>query len=138
MAVPIALVSLDCPMCAPADAIGEAVVHKTRLEDRLDDRAQCMMYDPVAKRRRRDDAFLRAIDLKCDIAARPICAAAKLPLQSEKLALKIGEERSRSRFLPLAPQFKRAASNSAAAQNDTENDETPSRNGRSCRGAPNV
>jgi len=39
-------------MCALTDPIGECVVDKSRLEDRLDDRTQGMMHDAVAEWRR--------------------------------------------------------------------------------------
>ena len=60
------------------------------------------MHDAVAKRRRRDDALLRIVDLERDIAARPIYPGAKLPLQGEQLALQIGEERGGAGLLALA------------------------------------
>ena len=37
-----------------------------------------------------------------NVAARPVFAAAKLPLQKEKVALQIGKERGRARLLALA------------------------------------
>jgi hypothetical protein len=60
------------------------------------------MHDAVAKRRRRDDPFFRAVDLEGNIAPWPIIAASELPFQSEKLALQIGKERSRAGFPALA------------------------------------
>ena len=102
VAVAIALVGLDSAMRTLADPIGEGVVDEAGLEDRLDDRTEGMMHDAVAERRGRNDASFRIVDFEGDVAARPIFAVAKLPLQGEKLALQIGEERGRAGLLALA------------------------------------
>ena len=89
-------------MRALADPIGERVIDEARFENRLDDRAERVVNDTVTERRRRNDASLRIVDFEGGVAARPIVACAKLALQSEQLALQIGEERSRPRLLAFS------------------------------------
>jgi hypothetical protein len=100
--VAITLIGFDCRMRSLAGPISEGVADKARLEDRLHDRTEGMMHDAVPEGRSRHDAFFWIVDFKGNVAARPVFAAAKLPLQKEKVALQIGKERGRARLLALA------------------------------------
>ena len=110
MPVAITLIGFNSPMRALADPIGECVVDEARFKGRLDDRAERVVNNTIAERRRRNDASLRIVDFEGGVAARPIVACAKLALQSEQLTLQIGEERAAPGFLRFPLMARCAAS----------------------------
>ena len=65
---------IDRPMRALAEAVGVAVGDEYALEARLDDRAQRVVHDPVAKSRRADLAPLRLVDEEVGVGAGPVRA----------------------------------------------------------------
>jgi hypothetical protein len=86
------------------------MIDEPGLEDRLYDRAESVMDDAVAKRRRRDNTIFRIVDFEGFIASRPIFAPAKLSFQGQQLALQIGENDAAPGFLRLPLTVRRAAS----------------------------
>jgi hypothetical protein len=90
--VAIALINLDRPMRALADAISECMGDETGLEYRRHDGAERVVHHAVAEGRRGHDTPFWVMNLEGHITAGPIMVVPQLPLQGKKLALQIGEE----------------------------------------------
>jgi hypothetical protein len=59
------LKSIDCPVATPTQPVGITVRDKAAFESWLDDIAERMMHNPVAKGGRTDLASLRLVKVKC-------------------------------------------------------------------------
>jgi hypothetical protein len=87
---------------ALAHAAGKIRVDETRLPDRLDDLAQCVVHHPVAKRRRADQPPLGLADVETVIVAGAVGPIPQLVLQRQQIALHIELERGHRRPVALA------------------------------------
>ena len=72
-------------MRAFAHTIGVRIENKAALENRLDDIAQCVMRDAVAKRRGADQAALRLVNVKAGVSSRLISLGAEFFLQAQQI-----------------------------------------------------
>lgn len=72
-------------MCALADAIGITIEDETALEDGLDQIAQGVMHDAVAKGRGRDQAALRFMDMETVIGSGTIRMRLQFALQLQEI-----------------------------------------------------
>lgn len=102
MLVPVAFVDTKRPVRTLALSIGERMVDEACLEDRLHHGTERMMHDAVAEWGGGHQPPLRVVDLDHDIAAGPVAAIAKLPLETQQLPLEIGVESTGAGLAALA------------------------------------